>query len=138
MGTRCITIILDERGDELVRMYRQFDGYPEGHGQELASYLDGFQIINGIGVDVPEKCANGMGCLAAQIITHFKNDHPLGGIYIDSVNGSFIGVDYIYTIYLDVGNIKIRCQSGGVRVPWLLFECTPAEFTEKAKETLVY
>jgi hypothetical protein len=52
------------------------DGYPDGHGQELADFLDGFKIVNGISTedrDFP-KVANGMGCLAAQVIAHFKTD----------------------------------------------------------------
>ena len=74
MGTRCLTFVYD--GDKaVINMYRQFDGYPSGHGQELAEFLMPFKVINGIGSgqDVPGKFANGMGCLAAQMIAHFKN-----------------------------------------------------------------
>jgi hypothetical protein len=40
--------------------------------------------------------ANGMGCLAAQLIAHFKKS--VGGFYIHSVeNGG--GVDYEYHVY---------------------------------------
>lgn len=52
-------------------MYRQYDGYPSGHGQELADYLKTFRITNGISGD-PINTANGMACLAAQIVAHFK------------------------------------------------------------------
>ena len=40
MGTRSITVVYDEYNDKpVVCMYRQFDGYPSGHGRELAEIL---------------------------------------------------------------------------------------------------
>ena len=55
------------------------DGYPDGHGQELADFLTGFQVVNGIGGDDEinyPKLANGLGCLAAQTIAHLKRQDP--------------------------------------------------------------
>lgn len=74
MGTRSITTVLDEEGVSLVSMYRQFDGYPSGHGEELCDFLRGFEVVNGIGAgdEQKEKIANGAGCLAAQLVAHFK------------------------------------------------------------------
>ena len=46
MGTRSLTFVYD--GDEpIVNMYRQFDGYPEGHGQELAEFLCSGKLVEG-------------------------------------------------------------------------------------------
>jgi hypothetical protein len=71
MGTRSLTFVYD--GDKpIINMYRQYDGYPSGHGSELADFLKGFEIVNGHG-EVKPKIANGMGCLAAQLIANFKN-----------------------------------------------------------------
>ena len=74
MGTRSVTTIYE--GDKpLLAFYRQMDGYPSGHGQELVDFLEGIEMVNGIGVGgEPPKLqqANGAGCLAAQILTHFK------------------------------------------------------------------
>lgn len=46
MGTRCVTIVMERRishdgntVDELFRFYRHFDGYPEGHGLDMALAL---------------------------------------------------------------------------------------------------
>ena len=76
MGTRCLTHIV--KGETILcTLYRQMDGYPDGHGDELASFLSGFHVTNGIRADdeaTKPKLANGMGCLAAQIIAHFKGD----------------------------------------------------------------
>jgi len=37
MGTRSLTYVYDNK-EPLVCMYRQFDGYPSGHGKELAEF----------------------------------------------------------------------------------------------------
>ena len=74
MGTRSTTTIYGD-GKPLLTFYRQMDGYPSGHGQELVDFLRGIEMVNGIsmGGDPPKlQQANGAGCLAAQILTHFK------------------------------------------------------------------
>lgn len=71
MGTRSLTYIYDGRSRVLC-MYRQYDGYPTGHGAELADFLMPFKIVNGLGAQDNQKIANGMGCLAAQLVGHFK------------------------------------------------------------------
>ena len=50
------------------QIYKHWDGYPEALGVTLANYLDGYQIVNGISHDTQGPTANGMGCLAAQIV----------------------------------------------------------------------
>lgn len=80
MGTRSVTTIFDEKNKPLVSFYRQFDGYYEGHGEELQEFLKEITIVNGFGASTPKKSANGMQCLAAQLIAHFKRG--IGNIYI--------------------------------------------------------
>jgi hypothetical protein len=77
-------------------MYRQYDGYPTGHGAELAEFLSGFEIVNGYG-EVKPKLANGMGCLAAQLIANFKQS--VGGFYIYAVTDNDCGQEYEYHVY---------------------------------------
>ena len=108
MGTRSLTRIIPRQdglsfneGHEKtnlshVNMYRQFDGYPDGHGLELAEFLKDIEIINGISGDTTNQ-ANGSGCLAAQMIKHFKND--VGYIYLHPHTDDLGWEDYIYTIY---------------------------------------
>ena len=74
MGTRSLTWVHTDSEDKLplVCMYRQYDGYMEGHGLELAEFLAPYHVVNGLGGDTKAKIANGMGCLAAQMIAHFK------------------------------------------------------------------
>lgn len=105
MGTRSLTFVYD--GDKpVINMYRQFDGYPSGHGSELAEFLSPILVINGIGGDQNKigKFANGMGCLAAQMIAHFKNS--VGGFYIHSVTDTDCWQDYEYHVYEDKVVVK--------------------------------
>ena len=97
MGTRSLTFVYD--GEQpIINMYRQFDGYPSGHGQELAEFLNSFDaIVNGIPLGDNRRIANGMGCLAAQMIVNFKNG--VGGFYIYSVDSTDCWQDYEYHVY---------------------------------------
>ena len=80
MGTRCLTFVHDESGMAIINMYRQFDGYPTGHGAELAEFLNSGSMVNGLRLGADEKFFNGMGCLAAQMVQQFKQG--VGGIYL--------------------------------------------------------
>jgi hypothetical protein len=53
MGTRSLTYVYggDRETKPLVCMYRQFDGYPSGHGQELIDFLKPIRLVNGLGVN---------------------------------------------------------------------------------------
>ena len=108
MGTRSLTYIhdpwKDDEGKEndrvLVNMYRQLDGYPSGHGQELAEFLCGRTIVNGINNTTPKRAANGMGCLAAQMVAHFKDG--IGNIYLHTTElHQNCWQDYEYHVYPD-------------------------------------
>ena len=37
MGTRSLTFVYDEYGEKIINMYRQYDGYPSGHGRNSPS-----------------------------------------------------------------------------------------------------
>jgi len=118
MGTRSLTIILDEENKEICVLYRQFDGYPTGHGAELKEFVDGFTVVNGYGSSEPPKTANGLGCLAAQIIGHFKSG--VGGFYLYPAGTRDCGEEYIYTIYTRAAedrsrsSLFVKIQAGAV------------------------
>ena len=81
MGTRHLTYVYEDSDTILLCMYGQWDGYISGHGADLAEFLSSFDaIVNGIPVGDKRKVANGMGCLAAQLVAHFKKD--AGSFYI--------------------------------------------------------
>ena len=79
MGTRSLTYVYNN-DKPIVCMYRQYDGYPTGHGAELARFLKSGKVVNGLPIDTEQLLFNGMGCLAAQMIAHFKRTP--GGFYI--------------------------------------------------------
>lgn len=107
MGTRSITTIVDN-GRKIVTMYRQFDGYPSGHGEELFDFLAPMKLCNGIGTQQSTgKWANGAGCLAAQMIAHFKTG--IGGIYLETPRLKLAGEDFGYEVHVDEHNdIKVK------------------------------
>ena len=81
----------------IVDIYNHWDGYPEGLGVKLASYLNGYHIVNGLGRD-DDKLFNGNGCMAASIVAHLK-ERP-GDIYIEP-RGSHSWIDYHYYVWGD-------------------------------------
>ena len=95
MGTRCLTFVYDGNVP-VINIYRQFDGYPSGHGHELAQFLNSKTLVNGYGEQNSAE-ANGMGCLAAQLIVQLK--HGVGGIYIHPVTSTDCFQDYEYHVY---------------------------------------
>lgn len=103
MGTRALTFVYDADRQPLLNLYRQYDGYIEGHGAELAEFLAGKTLVNGYGKE-STALANGMGCLAASLVAHFKE--TVGGFYIHSVTETQCGQDYEYHVYEDKVIVK--------------------------------
>ena len=96
MGTRSLTVFKDGE-HEIAVMYRQMDGYPSGHGADLAEFLSGMRVVNGLSAfGDNSKTANGMDCLAAQVVAYFKTGP--GGIYLMSAGTRECGEEYIYWV----------------------------------------
>jgi hypothetical protein len=103
MGTRCLTVFHYEKSDEEIAvLYRQMDGYPDGHGKELAEFLTGGVMVNGIpcGGDT-SKMFNGMECLAAQVVAHFKEG--VGMFYLMPAGARDVWEDFIYHVRGETG-----------------------------------
>ncbi len=92
-------------------LYVHFDGYPQGVGTELAEHLTGFRLTAGVSGDAG-KTANGMECLAAQIVGTLKD--CVGNVYLTLDHESFdeAGVEYLYFISPneDGGRVDIRVE----------------------------
>jgi len=85
MGTRSVTTIYDEQQNPICAIYHQCDGYFEGVGLRIARFLLDMAIINGMSGD-DGRAANGMGCLAAQLIAHLKSHSPgMGSVYMTHI-----------------------------------------------------
>jgi hypothetical protein len=150
MGTRSLTFVYEKCGQiqkPVVNMYRQFDGYPEGHGAELAEFLNGGRLVNGLSATktVKEVVFNGMGCLAASMVSHFKKEP--GGFYIHPTDVTDCGQDYEYHIFSQNGLLSgevfrievydCGCNFFGVssgEESKLIFNGNLEEFTEFCKE----
>jgi hypothetical protein len=138
MSTRSLTHIHEGKSKTpLLTFYRQCDGYPEGIGQELAEFLNGFTVVNGLGGQ-PGKIANGAGCLAAQLIKEFKGGP--GGVYIYPAGSKNCGEDYTYRIRAEEAQpitLEIYETRGGYDNKPLLNKLvkkgTPAEILEWIK-----
>ena len=113
MGTRSNTLVIGKydvdgegtKDTQILNMYRQHDGYPEGHGAELLAFLEPIQIVNGFTMNVPNQ-ANGEGCLAAQMIAHFKSGP--GGFYIEPpILGGTFENDFTYAVVVEDDVIKV-------------------------------
>ena len=138
MGTRSLTKVIqtweDESGKKqrkpITCMYRQYDGYMSGHGVELAEWLSGYTVVNGIPLDKSEPMFNGMDCLAAQMFQHFK-DGP-GNIYCMHPDASDCWEEYLYEISEEDKQIhltvyEIGYESGATEI----FHGTPKELLTK-------
>jgi hypothetical protein len=152
MGTRSLTFVYDGQ-EPIINMYRQYDGYPTGHGAELAEFLAPFTLVNGLGINETRKVANGMGCLAAQLVSNFKDG--AGGFYLYPTSAVDCGQDYEYHIFdnvltfLDEDGIERRTKELRIAITnrgcnffgltqsdtnERIFEGNLAEFTEFCKE----
>lgn len=117
MGTRSLTIVKNRNGDDIIVMYRQMDGYPDGHGLDLANHFGGFRLCNGISISGDHRrMANGLECLAAQIVAHFKQG--IGAFYLHPSGTRDCDEQYRYEIYSNDGeSLNIRVVDVGWNCP---------------------
>ena len=107
MGTRSLTFTYDSTGGTIFCLYRQFDGYPEGHGSDLAEILNNTDN-------------NGMECLSASIVAKLKTGAYNTYIYPSETDDA--GQEYEYHVYED--KVEIRGYPFSDRV---IFSGTYAE-----------
>jgi len=141
MGTRSLTTFVETYKDnsgkkvknEIVTMYRQYDGYMEGHGKDLADFLAGGELVDGFGMD-DKVVFNGMGCLSAQVVAHFKDG--TGGIYLQRANKNS-GENYRYKVIGDfeTKEITIEVFEVGNRAK-KIFSGSPKQLQEKVAEVV--
>lgn len=133
MGTRSLTFVYNEtnngeKATPIINMYRQYDGYPSGHGAELAEFLSGGRLVNGLSGMGKERQFNGMGCLAAQMVANFKDG--AGSFYLYPVTTTDCGQDYEYHVRNIDGEFKITVFNCGVN----FFGLTQSEQHDKIFE----
>lgn len=137
MGTRSLTVIRNDRKKEICVLYRQYDGYLEGHGKDLAEFLNGFTVVNGFNDKTPERAANGNECLAGQIIAHFKEG--IGHFYLYPAYQRNCDEEYIYYVdykqgaEITITACEITYDKFDVQKETTIFKGTPKELLEKTK-----
>jgi hypothetical protein len=111
MGTRSQTYIHtgDFNSAVLACIYRQFDGYPTGMGNDIAKAIGSRKLVNGY--NDAATGTNGMGCAAALLISALKGD-KCGNVYIEHPESQRSGCDYYYDLAAVGGAIHIRVTDG--------------------------
>ena len=111
MGTRTLVHIKDGK-KTIATIYRQYDGYPSGMGEDIKKALNNgeIEILNGYGGSskIPAQF-NGMGCLAAFLVGELKQK-AIGNVYLFAANSKDCGEDFVYTISEKKGQIYIKVQ----------------------------
>ena len=110
MGTRSLTCIMDGN-QEILTMYQQWNGYPNGVGNNLKEAFGGTEIVNGLGAN-QSNIANGMGCLAAQLVAKFKTEP--GSVYIEPAGTRDCGEEYVYTLSEKDSRVYLEMYGGPV------------------------
>jgi hypothetical protein len=137
MGTQSMTTFIDTYTDKqgklkkikIVTMYRQMDGYPDGHGLELADFLRSGKMVNGVSWGETENVFNGMGCLSAQAIAHFKTEP--GNIYLHRGGTIDCWEEYRYDVINNGINNPVILHCYDVNNKKWIFKGTPDEFIAK-------
>jgi hypothetical protein len=138
MGTRSTYRVIEQYKNEdgsiennnLVLVYRQYDGYPTGHPLETAEWLATAKVVNGLGMNETQLVFNGAGCLAAQLIARFKEG--AGGTYVHNLESrGECWEDYLYDIIVkEDRTIEYVCYDNVDDKPEL-FRGTPSDFIKK-------
>lgn len=151
MSTRSTTKVIEvytreEKGKEpeeakntLVSLYRQSDGSPDGHGRELSEFLKDIKIVNGIPSEYltekaqpKQRIANGAGCLAAQLVAHFKKG--AGRFYLCPIDEQSHSEQYRYYVTVNENKRTIELEIHDLLSSTIIFKGEPGKFLETGKK----
>lgn len=94
MSTRALVRFFNKDFVEYARVYKHWDGYPDGFGLDIAKFIKDIKIPKG--VSHKENTAAGVGCLIAQFIANFKKE--VGDIYVESLMYEINDCSFYYHI----------------------------------------
>ena len=99
------------------QIYHHYDSYPEHLGVGIAKFLSDIRVVNGLHKEKGVVLANGLGDLAAQVLTHLKlgrhyelektnvnrngNEIQQGNIYLDWPDTDRGDIEYCYYVWSD-------------------------------------
>ncbi len=110
MGTRSLTHFI-EKEEIFCTVYRQFDGYPSGHGKDIKNCLGGKEIVNGY--QNRKTQINGIKSAAAMLIATVASPTETGSIYIERAGVSGVWEDYVYHISERGNGLHLKVDSFG-------------------------
>lgn len=112
MSTRSITHIHEAvTGEEKIvcSFYRHCDGDPDGHGKDLAEWLAGKRLVNGIDLDfVKDHDFNRAGTMAVQLMAHIQS---ISGAEVIPTGAQGYGEVYTYDIYFRDGKFIVKTKA---------------------------
>jgi hypothetical protein len=109
MGTRTLVHIKDGK-KTIATIYRQYDGYPSGMGEDIKQILNNGQVEVLKGYSGSSKIPsqfNGMGCLAAFLVGELKGG-KIGNVYLMAANTKEVGEEFIYTLIVKNEDVYLK------------------------------
>jgi hypothetical protein len=97
MSIKCLTVVLDDDGNDICVLARSDNGDLNGHGEELKQFLRGFAIVRDLKVKDRRSVATNMGHLACVLVRFIRTNLGLVELLASGTRG--IDEEYIYTIY---------------------------------------
>jgi len=161
MATRSITVFHDEQDNPILAVYRHWDGYPEGHGLDLAGILRRFRYYsNGVPVEPLQEetlVANGMDNLAIVTVAELynllleANKRPLPGVtkdlgtltklvslYVMPLDGREWpwDIEWLYRVKVSEGKLVMEIHVAGPDRFHLVWSGAPSEFSESVAASI--
>jgi len=100
MSTRSITHIHEAvtgKEEIVCSFYRHCNGEPEGHGKDLAEWLAGKRLVDGIDIDFVEgRDFNHAGTMAVPLMAHIQN---ISSVKVIPTGAKGYGEEYTYNVY---------------------------------------
>ena len=92
MGTRSLTYVYDSKGNIIVKMYLQFDGYLSGHGYDLAIFLKSY---------CDDNHNYDMERLASDLVSKFLPTQQGYAMLVSPFDKTYYCEEWVYHIYSD-------------------------------------
>lgn len=91
--------------------FRHCDGYPSGHGDDLAAWLKDKNLVNGMGADFMRgRDFNRAGSMAVHLMHHIDD---VSGCEVTPTGNNAPDAEYIYSIRFEDDTFYLQCDGYG-------------------------